>query len=553
MRNKGHKVYKVILCLLAVFGVTGITNYIMAQQPKVKEEIKPQVPGADRFQKNKVFLEYADELIADEKATPNFQVLKGNVKFRKEGMFMYCDSAYFYEKNNSFDAFGNVKMEQGDTLFVYADFLYYNGDDEYAKLRNNVRLENKEVTLFTDSLDYDMIENLGYYFEGGKIVDEKNELSSVYGQYEPDTKEAQFLYDVELSNNKYVMQTDTLHYNTNTKIAKIVGFTTIVSDSNIIYTSKGWYNTAKEIATLYNRSILVGKNNERLTGDTIFYDRNIGYGEAFGRMELTDSVHRTIIDGDYGYHNEKKNYSYATRRARVREFSQKDTLYLHADTIKTYVDVDTMRIMVAYPKVRFFRSDIQGLCDSMSMEERDSVLKMFKHPIIWTGARQIFGNEIYVHLNDSTVDFAELPNTAFVAEHIGEIYYNQLAGKKMTAYFNNGELRQLDVDGNARVLMLPMENDSTYNKYVTAEGSYLKMLLKPKQEIDRISMWPQPVAKAVPLYKAKQRDLYLDGFQWFGSIRPQNADDIFVIPKEMELLLNKSTGTDRKIWKREMK
>lgn len=538
---------------MAVFGVTGITNYIMAQQPKVKEEIKPQVPGADRFQKNKVFLEYADELIADEKATPNFQVLKGNVKFRKEGMFMYCDSAYFYEKNNSFDAFGNVKMEQGDTLFVYADFLYYNGDDEYAKLRNNVRLENKEVTLFTDSLDYDMIENLGYYFEGGKIVDEKNELTSVYGQYEPDTKEAQFLYDVELSNNKYVMQTDTLHYNTNTKIAKIVGFTTIVSDSNIIYTSKGWYNTAKEIATLYNRSILVGKNNERLTGDTIFYDRNIGYGEAFGRMELTDSVHCTIIDGDYGYHNEKKNYSYATRRARVREFSQKDTLYLHADTIKTYVDVDTMRIMVAYPKVRFFRSDIQGLCDSMSMEERDSVLKMFKHPIIWTGARQIFGNEIYVHLNDSTVDSAELPNTAFVAEHIGEIYYNQLAGKKMTAYFNNGELRQLDVDGNARVLMLPMENDSTYNKYVTAEGSYLKMLLKPKQEIDRISMWPQPVAKAVPLYKAKQRDLYLDGFQWFGSIRPQNADDIFVIPKEMELLLNKSTGTDRKIWKREMK
>ena len=538
---------------MAVFCVTGISNYIIAQQPKVKEEIKPQVPGADRFQKNKVFLEYADELVADEKATPNFQVLKGNVKFRKEGMFMYCDSAYFYEKNNSFDAFGNVRMEQGDTLFVYADFLYYNGDDEYAKLRNNVRLENKEVTLFTDSLDYDMIENLGYYFEGGKIVDEKNELASVYGQYEPDTKEAQFLYDVELINNKYIMHTDTLHYNTNTKIADIVGYTTIVSDSNIIYTSKGWYNTAKEIATLYNRSLLVGKKNEKLTGDTVFYDRNTGYGEAFGRMVLTDSIHSTILDGDYGYHNEKTNYSFTTRRARAREFSQKDTLYLHADTIKTYVDVDTMRVMVAYPKVRFYRSDIQGLCDSMSMEESDSILKMFKHPIIWTGVRQIFGNEILVHLNDSTIEYAELPNNAFVAEHIGEIYYNQLAGKKMTAYFNNGELRQLDVDGNARVLMFPMENDSTYNKYVTAEGSYLKMLLKQKQEIDRISMWPQPVAKAVPLYKAKQRELYLEGFQWFGTIRPQNADDIFVIPQEMESLLNKPIGTDRKIWKREMK
>ena len=199
-------------------------------------EIKPQVPSADRSQKNKVFLEYADELVADEKRTPDFQVLRGNVKFRKEGMYMYCDSAYFYGNTDSFDAFGNVKMEQGDTLFVYADELFYNGQNEFARLRNNVRLENRNVTLFTDSLDYDMVENLGYYFEGGKIVDEQNELSSVYGQYKQDTKNAEFLYVVELTNEKYVMQTDTLHYNTDSKIADFVGYTTIVSDSNIIYT-----------------------------------------------------------------------------------------------------------------------------------------------------------------------------------------------------------------------------------------------------------------------------------------------------------------------------
>ena len=537
-----------VICIGDVIG-----NIVNAQSQKVDKSVKiqPQVPSADRFQKNKVFLEYADELVSDEKLTPDFQVLRGNVKFRKEGMFMYCDSAYFYENNNSFDAFGNIKMEQGDTLFVYADFLYYNGNDELAKLRNNVRLENKTVTLFTDSLDYDMVENLGYYFEGGKIVDEENELSSVYGQYEPDTKNAEFLYDVELINSKYVMNTDTLHYNTNTKIADILGYTTIVSDSNIIYTCKGVYNTAKELATLYNRSLIVGRNNERLTGDTLYYNRNVGYGEVFGRMELTDSVHNTILDGDYGYHNEKENRSFATKKARVREFSQKDTLYLHADTIRTYTDNDSMRVVVACPKVRFYRVDVQGVCDSMVMEERDSLLKMYKHPIIWSESRQIFGNEVNIHFNDSTIDYAEFPNNALVIESIGEIYFNQLIGKRMKAYFINGEMRQLDVDGNVRVLMFPMENDSTYNKYVEAESSYLKMLLKPKQEIDRISMWPQPVAKVVPLYKAKKKELYLDGFQWYNSIRPKNSDDIFVIPEEMELLLSKPMETGRRTWRKE--
>lgn len=552
-RNKGHKVLKVILCLLAVIYISDIVgNYIVAQQLNTQNKpiIKPQVPETDRYQKNKVFLEYADELVADERLTPDFQVLRGNVKFRKEGMFMYCDSAYFYDKTNSFDAFGNVKMEQGDTLFVYADYLFYNGDEEFAKLRNNVRLENKKVTLFTDSLDYSIAENLGYYFEGGKIVDDKNELSSVYGQYEPDTKNAEFLYDVELLNNKYVMNTDTLHYNTESKIADIVGYTTIVSDSNIIYTNKGWYNTANEMATLYNRSLLVGKNNEKLTGDTVFYNRNLGYGEAFGRFELTDSVHSTILDGDYGFHDEKANRSFATKRARAREFSQKDTLYLHGDTIKTFLDNDSLRVMVACPTVRFYRVDVQGVCDSMVMEERDSILKMYKHPIIWSGNRQIFGDEVLIHFNDSTVDYAELPSNAFVAEHLGEIYFNQLSGKKMKALFQDGELRQLDVDGNAMVLMLPMESDSTYNKFVTAEGSFLKMLLKPKQEIDRISMWPQPVAKAVPLFKARKKDLYLNGFQWFNSIRPMNPEDIYVIPDAMKNLLSEPVESKRKNWRR---
>lgn len=567
-KNTGHKILSGVLCLLAIcllnniFGINAwsqanknnhkmpTATKIKAKKPKTKiNRITPQIPKANRHQKNKIFLERADVLVADERISTDYQILRGNVEFSKSGARMYCDSAYFYASTNSLDAFGHVKMNQGDTLFVYADVMYYNGQDEIAQLRYNVKLENRDVTLFTDSLDYDMVENLGYYFEGGKIVDSKNELSSVYGQYEPDTKNAEFLFDVELVNEKYVLKTDTLHYNTNTHIADIVGTTTIVSDSNIIYSKKGWYNTDADNATLYKRSLVVGKNGQKLIGDTVFYDRNKGYGEAFGNMVLTDSVHNSILDGDYGYHNEKTNQSFATKRARAREFSKGDTIYLHSDTIRTFLDDDSLRVLVANPRVRFYRVNVQGICDSMSFVEKDSMLNMYNHAMLWSDNRQISGNEINVHLNDSTVDYATLPNYGFMAEHIGEEYFNQLAGKEMKAYFLNDELRQLDVNGNVQIIMYPMENDSTYNKLVDAESSYMKILLKPKQEIDKITMWPEVTGNVTPLYLAKKSQYYLKDFGWYETLRPKDPDDIFNYPDEMDVLMNTAEKQKRRMKK----
>ena len=545
---KGHKVLNLTLCLLAVSLLNVIFgNNTWAQRNEISDNKKvvPQVPSANRQQKNKVFLEHADYLVADEKISTEYQILRGNVIFRKEGVFMYCDSAYFYDSSNSLDAFGNVKMIQGDTLFVYSDVMYYSGTDEIAQLRYNVKLENKDMTLYTDSLDYDMVANLGYYFEGGRIVDSENELVSIYGQYDPNTKDSEFLFDVELRNEKYIMRTDTLHYNTATHIANIVGPTTIVSDSNIIYSQRGWYNTETDKATLYDRSLLVGNNGIKLTGDTLYYDRVAGYGEAFSNMILTDSVHNSILDGDYGFHNERENRSFATIRARAREISEGDTLYLHGDTIRTYMLEDSSRVMIAEPNVRFFRFNMQGICDSMTYVQRDSMLYMDRHSIIWSGNRQITGNSIDIHMNDSTVDYALLPDYGFMAELIEDVYFNQLSGKEMKAYFVNQELRQLDVSGNVQLIMYPMEEDSTYNKLVDAESSYMIVLLKPQQEIDKITMWPEVTGNVTPLYLAKKSQYYLAGFAWYDVLRPKSPDDIFIIPKEMEELFNSPANTRR--------
>lgn len=549
-----HKAFCMALCLLSLFSTAVFQPSAWSQtahktshrQPvkaakagahaKRVNRITPQIPKANRYQRNKVFLENADTLKADEAISTDYQILKGNVKFRRGDMFMYCDSAYFYDKTGSLDAFGHVKMTQGDTLFVYADVLHYFAEDEVAQLRNHVRLENRNMTLITDSLDYEVRSNVGYYFNRGTIVDSKNnELSSEFGRYELDTKNAEFSTDVKLVNEKYEMETNLLRYNTATHIANIVDETVIVSDSNTIHTSKGWYDTSKDDATLYDRSTIVTKDGSTLVGDTVFYDRKTGYGEAKGNIVLTDTANSVILDGNYGYHNEKTKLSFATNHARAREFSQKDTLYLHADTLKTMFDPDSMRLLIANKRVKFFRTDVQGLCDSMAVSQRDSVLRMFRHGIVWNENRQISGDVINVHYKDSTVDWATLPNYGFMVEQLGDIYFNQLKGKEIRADFVAKELHHLDVKGNVQTLFFPQENDSTYNKFVRAESSFLSLDMKPKQEIERIAMWPEVTGSVIPLYIAKSSQLYLDGFVWYEQYRPHKPDDIFDVDNLSQL------------------
>ena len=517
--------------------------------------ITPQIPKANRNQTNKVFLENADLLKADENISLDYQVLKGNVRFRRGDMYMFCDSAYFYAQTSSLDAFGNVRMTQGDTLWVYSDVLHYYGDQGVAELRSNVRLENRSTTLLTNALDYEINSNVGYYFDGGTIVDNRNntELSSVYGRYELDTKQAEFSRDVHLVNDRYEMFTDLLDYNTQSHIAHITSETLIVSDSNTINTTNGWYNTSADDATLYERALITAKDGKTLLGDTVYYNRNRNYGEARGNVVITDPTNKVILDGNYGYHDDNTHYSFVTGRARAREFSQKDTIYLHADTLCTLINHvvndsvnDSVRVLRAFNQVRFFRSDVQGICDSLQLSEADTIINMYNHAVVWNLERQIFGDEINVHLNDSAADWATLPTGGFMAEHLGETYYDQLSGKKMKAWFEDKELRRLDVDGNVQVIMFPQEKDSTYNKMVNAESSFMRLNLKAKQEVDRITMWPEVSGRVTPLFLAKKTDLYLPQFQWYDALRPKTPDDIYDVSDELKQVMKSIQGGTRR-------
>ena len=502
-----------ILLFLVALTVMGI--------PQVKQE---STPGT----KEKVLLLHADSLTFDADRSADYRVLHGNVKFRKDSMYMYCDSAYFYEKDNSLDAFGNVRMEQGDTLFIYGDVLYYDGKDQLAQLRNNVRMINRNVTLYTDSLNYDMVENIGYYFVGGSIVDDKNELVSVYGEYSTETKDAVFNFDVVLTNEDYVIYSDTLRYNTDIKISYLFGPSTIVSDSNTIYTTNGWYDTNTDQAMLLDRSRLMG-DKKMLTGDTLYYDRNKGFGEAYCNMFLIDSAQSIIMEGNYGFYNELTDYTFATDSARVMEFSRKDTLYMHADTLMSFVDTDSTRVLRAYYGVRFYRVDAQGVCDSLQYLERDTTLTMYTKPVMWSGEQQIFGDTIRLFFNDSTIDRAHVINSTFAAQHKGEDFYDQIEGNEIKAYFEGNEMRLIETSGNVITIFYPQESDSTITGMFNSDASFLNIFLE-KNEMKKMVMWPSVKGKMYPLEQLNKETMFLSRYVWYGERRPTDKDDIFRRP-----------------------
>lgn len=527
-----------LVSLLCLFGVCVVAQVKPAagQQKKVEKKSDDSAKNKKGTAKKKpvdkrkrVDLLHADEAQADKLLRPDVQVLIGSVKLRHDSMYMYCDSALIYEKTNSVEAFSNVRMEQGDTLFIYGDYLNYNGETQLAMLRENVKLINRKTILTTDSLNYDRLYNLGYYFEGGTLTDEENILTSDWGEYSPATKIAIFNHEVKLANPRFTLYSDTLKYSTDSKIATILGPSNIVNEKNHIYSERGFYNTAKDQAQLLDRSVLTNEG-KKLVADSLFYDRKTGYGEAFYNVVMNDTINKNMLTGDYCFYNELTESALATQKAVAIDYSQGDSLFMHADTLKMnsyFVKTDSAyREMKAYHKVRIFRKDIQGVCDSLLFSSKDSCLRMYHDPIIWNEKQQLLGEEINVYMNDSTIDWAHIINQALTVEQKDSIHYNQISGKEIKAYFQGGEARKIDVIGNVLVIYYPEEKDSTMIGMNTSETSLLNLHLM-NRKMEKMVMSPKSNGTLYPMDQIPVDKMKLPTFVWFDYIRPQNKEDIF--------------------------
>ena len=499
-------------------------------------------------EESRIFLLHSDRLYHDSQIDTKAQILVGNVQFRHEDIFMYCDSALFYESSNSLNAFGNVRMNQGDTLNLTGDILYYDGTEKLARVRNNVVLIHGDMTLYTDSLDYDRLYNVGYFFEGGHLITKDNDLTSDWGEYRPETKDAVFNFNVQMlspappQKPQTTLLTDTLYYNTVTSVANTRGPSTIDDGGCHIYTISGYMDSKSNNLTLLQRSEM-SNNGKKLVADSIIWNSTDSIGEAFGNLIYTDVINQNAITGHYCYYNEKTGYSVGTDSICIMDFSQgPDTMYMHADSIKLFthnIRTDSAhRTMHAYNHVRMYRKDMQGVCDSLVYLTKDSVMIMYKDPIVWTGGQQLLGEEIMAFTNDSTIDSIHVVRQALSCEHLDSIHYNQISGHEIRSYMKDGELEMTHVIGNAIANYFPFDEDSIMVAMNHIESTEMKMFMGENRKVKKIWM-PAATGTFYPIPMIPNDVRFLENFQWFDYIRPISPEDIF-------LWRGKTNGTELK-------
>ena len=481
------------------------------------------VPNINQHRKKKtvmnerIVLKHADNLRFSENEMNGAQRLSGNVVLAHAGMVMHCDSAVLYEASQTFDAFGKVHIVQGDTLTLKGDRLHYDGETQIAEMRKNVILLHRKQILRTDSLNYDRIYNTGYYFNGGELIDGKNHLTSDWGEYHTDTRKASFNYNVELKSPKFRLLTDTLHYNTTSKWTEIVGKSNIYSGKDRIYTEHGFYNTQTENAKLLKGTKAFGRDRI-MQGDTVFYNKKKGIMEAFNHVTCEDIKNKNILTGDYAWYNENTGEAMATKKALARDYSQgKDTLYVHADTLRMYtynIKTDSVyRVLHGYFHARAYRKDMQMVADSLVFSTLSNKVTLYRDPIVWSD-------------NDSTIDSIYVDRQALMVEQVDSTHFNQVAAQQMRTYFDSkGEVCENQAIGNVHVVNYPLERDSTilYQNYVETAKARMFMVNRKLTKI-----WaPASHGYFYPLGLAPNDRTKLDGFAWFDYIRPTGPNDVF--------------------------
>ncbi len=510
----------IALCFFVIGAIVG------ASGPKKRGRAKKNSTDT------RVYLQHANEFSYDMYGKhPDAQFVKGNVSFLHKGIVLTCDSALYFQQTNSFEAFGHVKMRQGDTLTLTSDYAYYDGNDEMAEVRHNVILTHRKTKLYCDSLNYDRIYSIGYFFEGGKLVDGETTLTSDWGQYSTADKQAVFYYDVHLKNKTSLTEGDTLYYDTRTSRAHVVGPSKITTKEDVIITEDGYYNSKSDQMELYSRSTINRNDGKVITADSLQHNSNTGISECFGNVEFDDSINKSAFRGDYVYYDENKGYGLATKRAIAMDYSQGDTLYLHGDTMRLFtynINTDSVyRIMQCSPHVRAYRKDVQAVCDSMVMLSRDSVLIMYKDPILWSDGRQIVGEEIRAYMADSTIRFAHVIGQAFSIEQMPDtIHYNQITSKEMKTYFTDGRLRLNQAEGNVLTLYYAEDSaDSTLIGLNYLETDTMRMYFTPARKMDKI--WAcKHNGVMYPISQIPPDKYFLPGFAWFDYVRPLSKDDI---------------------------
>ena len=453
----------------------------------------------------------------------SYRKLVDKVVFTQENTTVYCDSSLFFSKRNVMEAFGHVRIVD-DPAVITSDELLYEGDARMARLRKNVVYREGERRLYTDFLDYDLDGEIAHYFNGGKLIDSTNTLTSKIGYSFSKDNYAQFYTNVVLIAPDFTLKTDTLKYNTTTKVAYTYGPTEIIDNEGTTLHAKGG-----EFRTEYDESDFIEGNIETedyyLEGDELYFDDQDRYYKAISNVKMTAKNDDVIIIGDEGFYDRKNGISKIFGRPVMKRIMEADTFYLTADTLVAIEsEYDSAKRILAYPNIKIFKENLQGKADSMAYFISDSLLFFYTDPIMWNEQNQITADTISVEIKNEVLDKMNLMNDAFLVSEDTIKNYNQIKGREMITYFVDSEINHIDVNGNGEILYYALEEGDSLlmgmNKIFCA-----RMQIRFKeQKLSSFSVYTKPEAKFIPPHELTDDVKYLAGYSWREEERPELFD-----------------------------
>lgn len=461
----------------------------------------------------------------------NVWILYQGVKAMHEGMVLYCDSATFDTKANTFFAFRSVRMVLSDTTTLYGDEANYNGTTRMAIVSaDTVVLVDGETTLRSDCLQYDRNTSTASYFGWGHTTHGSSALDSRKGYYYRDTRDLFLIGEVVLSDSNSRLLTDTLRYNTRTELAEFVSPTRIYSDSGTVYSEQGSFHTGTHQAASYKASE-VWNRAHRLTSDTLFYNDKTEVGEAFGHVCIADTANDVACYGHYGTTDQQRHVSWVTDSALVQLVDEGDSLFVHADTLWVFNDDDQqLERIVACRHVRFFRADVQGSCDSLGYVASDSLMTLHYEPVMWYEDYQLTADTIVAYMDSDGVRLMELRGNVFAIEQVDSLRFSQVKGRNANVYCRKSEPLYADILGSARMTyyVLDEERDGTQSilGVNAGVGSDMRIYFEERKP-RRVVTYGSPDMKMYPLKQLPEDEKRLPGFKWLDSIRPHSRYEVF--------------------------
>lgn len=468
----------------------------------------------------------ADEMIGIRENGKSLRRLIGNVIFKQKTSTMYCDSAIYHVKENVMYAYGHVKIVD-DSVTITSDKLTYYGDVEDAKLRENVIYTKGEQRLTTDFLDYNMDTEIGNYFNKGQLRDSTNTLTSMSGYFYGKQNYAVFWQSVELVAPDYVLKSDTLNYNTKSKIATTDGWTKITTkDDEVLHANGGEFKTEIDQSAFVNGTIET--IDYYMEGDEIFFDDIKQYYDAKGNVKLTAKNDDVIITGDEGYNDDKNGISKVYGNALMKRIMQDDTLYMSADTLVSIEsEYDSAKRILAYPNVKVWRFNLQGLADSASYFLQDSLLYFYDDPIFWNQRNQIEGDTVIAEITEKEIKTMDLIQSAFLSSEDTLGNFNQVKGRTMKAFFKESKITTVYVNGNGESIYYVLDEDDPNDIRTMGMNRILcsDMTIRfVNEKVDNISFYIKPDAKFIPPHELTADVQKLPGFLWRGGERPDLED-----------------------------